>query len=118
MRSPFTEQSIVVPMGFKAGMPGTYMLTFSGFESFNPNVDISLEDLLTGSVQDIRESPVYLFSNSLQADPDRFLIRFFDGAMATPGTVTGDQVSVYASGGGIMIVNKAQGNLTGAGIRI
>jgi hypothetical protein len=110
---PFDEETMVVPMAFTAGLPGSYMLTFSETGSFAPNVEISLEDLTLNKVQDIRLEPVYTFSHNLSGDPERFVIRFTNNALGTTPPDAGDPVKVFASGNTIIIASMGQEELAG-----
>jgi hypothetical protein len=72
-----STQTIVVPVGIE--YPESKSLTFnaSGFESFESSVTIFLEDKLLNKTIDLRENPVYTFTNAAGADPMRFNLLFY-----------------------------------------
>ncbi|MFZ4707562.1 MAG: chitobiase/beta-hexosaminidase C-terminal domain-containing protein, partial [Bacteroidales bacterium] len=74
---PHSTQTIVVPVGIE--YPESKSLTFnaSGFESFESSVTIFLEDKLLNKTIDLRENPVYTFTNDAGADPMRFNLLFY-----------------------------------------
>jgi hypothetical protein len=103
---PFTGDEMTVPMSFKAALPGSYMLTAGELESFSSDMSVSLEDLKTGFVQDLRSNAVYSFSHDPANDPARFLIRFSTDALS--GGHSGNMqkaITVYSSGSTIYVNN-------------
>ena len=110
---PFTNGNVVVPMSFRAGLPGSYMLSAGETESFAPETSVTLEDLLEGTTTDLRSEPVYTFSHSPADDPARFLLHFGVKSLGTPGSTSPAEVSVYAFDGSIYITKKSQGALSG-----
>ena len=63
-----------VPMGFTMQAQGTVGLSFEGIESFDESVQFILEDLLTGTMINLRETPVYTFAHSSTNSPLRFVM--------------------------------------------
>ena len=110
---PFPEEEWSVTMGFRAGQPGSYMLTASETESFPPDIEITLEDLKEGIVRNLRADPDYAFSHDPASDPDRFRIRFSARGLGSPEPAAGGQVTVYTSGGQLVVSGAGSGSLTG-----
>ncbi|MCX6249650.1 MAG: T9SS type A sorting domain-containing protein [Bacteroidetes bacterium] len=73
---PAGIDSKVVPVGFKKGNAGSYTMTASWVESFDPGVTITLEDLKTQKTQDIVHNPVYAFTSDDGDVQNRFLLHF------------------------------------------
>ena len=63
------SENPALPLSFKAGQDGNYSITANGTESF-PNV--VLQDLKTGTTQELKTNPVYNFTSSVSDDVNRF----------------------------------------------
>jgi hypothetical protein len=101
----FTGDHTVVPLGFTAGVSGTYELTAGNLESFTGNGSIFLEDLLDHTWHDLKASPVYLFSHDVNNDPHRFILHFMD-QFVNVGDKTSDPLQVYSFGEYVYIRNS------------
>jgi hypothetical protein len=77
-----STQTIVVPVGIEYPESKSLTFTTSGIESFESSVNIFLEDKLLNKTIDLRENPVYTFTNAAGADPMRFNLLFY-GVNAT-----------------------------------
>ncbi|MBS4058172.1 MAG: choice-of-anchor J domain-containing protein [Bacteroidales bacterium] len=75
---PLDAATLVVPLAFEYTVAGDITLNFSGFESYSPNVSMFLEDLLTGTLTDLRAQPSYTFNHQVENSPDRFRVHFLD----------------------------------------
>jgi hypothetical protein len=64
-----------IPLNFKNGSAGTYIITAEGLEGFNGTA-IYLDDRQTGNLQELNINPVYSFTANPEDDPARFLLRF------------------------------------------
>ncbi|MCK9422824.1 MAG: T9SS type A sorting domain-containing protein [Bacteroidales bacterium] len=73
---PVNSETSVVSLGFVKGNADNYTLTASGIETFVNGQPLILEDLVTGSYQDLRQNPVYSFTASAGDNPDRFRLHF------------------------------------------
>ena len=88
---PYSQQTVVVPMGFELKKDGEVNLNFSGIEAFEPTVNIFLEDSFTGEMINLRENPVYTFSHTLGSEAIRFKLHLM-GVTAvgeTPSALAG-----------------------------
>jgi hypothetical protein len=72
-----STQTIVVPVGIEYPESKSLTFTASGIESFESSVNIFLEDKLLNKTIDLRENPVYTFTNATGADPLRFNLLFY-----------------------------------------
>ena len=70
------QEDIIVPLHAEVKRNGTHTIDASGIETFDGSVMIYLEDLVTGTVQDLRANPVYTFTMSPADDAARFHVRF------------------------------------------
>jgi len=65
-----------IPVECKVGETGSYKITFSGFESFNPSQPLFFEDKQTSNVINIRNVNEYVFAANATTEPGRFLLHF------------------------------------------
>lgn len=65
---------ISLPLGFKLQADGWASLNFDGIESFDHQLQFLLEDLLTGTLTNLRQSPAYSFVHSQNNSPQRFVL--------------------------------------------
>jgi hypothetical protein len=72
-----STQTIAVPVGIEYPVSKSLTFNASGFESFESSVTIFLEDKLLNKTIDLRENPVYTFTNAAGADPMRFNLLFY-----------------------------------------
>jgi PKD repeat protein len=78
---PNNNSSVVsVPMGMIVGTAGTYTFTFEDISTFDASTLIYLEDLKTGTIQNLRVNEVYTFTSTLSDDTERFVIHFYPPA--------------------------------------
>lgn len=70
------DETPKVEMVFKTGQNGTYSISASGMESFDSNVPLLLEDLVTNQVIDLRQSSVYSFAYNTNDPLHRFNVHF------------------------------------------
>ena len=82
---PYVYESYQLPLNFRAGVNSTYHLNFEGVESFFPNSEIHLEDVLLDKIIDLREQQLYDFMASTDDSEDRFILHFYGV------TTTGDK---------------------------
>jgi hypothetical protein len=109
---PAGIDSKVVPVGFKKGNSGSYTMTASWIESFDPGVTITLEDLKAQKVQDIVHNPVYAFTSDDGDVQNRFLLHF--GGIFGIDEQGGDQsVSAYSVEHSIYVTNNTGKALQG-----
>jgi len=73
---PGSDGNLVVPVGLLSGTSGTFTLTASETNSFNPGTTITIEDLKTGTTQNLVKEPAYIFTAGSTDNPERFLFHF------------------------------------------
>jgi hypothetical protein len=100
------NSNVSVPMSFECHAPGVYTISASDIESFQGNVEIYLEDLVTGGEwHDLVANPVYTFDAGEAGVAERFVVHFF----GTTGIDDPDDYSpviIYAWGQDAYIVNR------------
>jgi hypothetical protein len=75
---PFnTTETVDVPLNFTLTSNQDVTFDFSGLETFEASYDISLEDLLTGQMVDLREHTTYTFAHSMTDNAARFVLHFY-----------------------------------------
>ncbi len=103
----------MVPLTVKAGVPGNYTLTASQVESFAANMEVTLEDRVSGTLTNLGISTEYTFPvNEASTMADRFFLHFVDitsDPYKTITSVSDKQVAqsfkVYAADGTIQITS-------------
>jgi len=89
---PSIEGNDIVPMWFRAGTSGEYSIKASEIETFDSQTPIYIEDLETGTIQNLREMPDYSF-NYKSGNDRGFLIYFIE-----PGTSNRtSEINIFAN---------------------
>jgi len=106
-RLQVVNENSVVSLGIKAGADASYELTFDGVNDFSISGSIVLEDLKTGTVQQLKNNPVYTFF-AVPGDPtERFHLRF-GGPYGIKDPVTVSYWSIYSAGNAVCIRNNTE----------
>ena len=71
-----SQETVIVPLSFELDASGEAVMSFEYLETFEPEVDVYLEDLLTDQMINIRETGHYTFSHEVENDPLRFNLHF------------------------------------------
>lgn len=79
---PLLTGSVDVPMGLNPGANGTFTLTFNEVATFPQSAFITLEDLFTDSIVDVRAQGTYTFSSLATDTFNRFILHFQPGVIA------------------------------------
>ncbi|MCK9451323.1 MAG: hypothetical protein M0Q90_06490, partial [Bacteroidales bacterium] len=79
---PLDDVSVVVPVGFEWPNKGEVNLKITELESFDPSINIFLEDLLSGEMIDLRKQPMYSFMHDESYEALRFNLHFIKDAVA------------------------------------
>ena len=110
------DSTISVPITLKAGVSCNYTITASQIESFGSNIEISLEDRVSGSTVNLGISPAYTFQVSAPATiANRFYLHFKD-VMTDPNKFTtsvsdkpaAQDFNMYSAEGTIIISSLQQ----------
>lgn len=86
---------VTIPVGFKTGQDGMYVMKASKLGGFPSNIKVYLEDRKTGTISDLVENSMLEFAYSASDDPHRFNILLKNMAMGFEG-ITTQEVTIYA----------------------
>jgi hypothetical protein len=106
-----------------ASFTGPITLKFENIENYDGNACITLEDLHTGTIQDLRQNPQYTYSKNLMAPAVRFVIHITEEVNSINATGischgTNDgliEIEGIASNGYAVTWTDQMGNLIGTG---
>ena len=73
---PSVDETSFVAIGIKAGLQATFTLDATGVSNFFFAKSIILEDLKTGSTQELKNNPSYTFTANPADNPERFHLHF------------------------------------------
>ncbi len=110
------DSTISIPITVKAGVPGNYTLSSTLIASFGENIEISLEDRVSGSFINLGILPEYTFQVSEVATmANRFYLHFVDITTDPSKTITSlsarekvQPFKIYAVDGIIKITSLQQ----------
>jgi hypothetical protein len=86
---------VTIPVGFKTGQDGIYVIKAPKVGGFPSNIKVYLEDRKTGTISDLFENSMSEFAYSVSDDPHRFNILLKDMAMGFEDISTQD-VFIYS----------------------
>lgn len=93
---PF-DQTDLVPLGYKATTQGNYTIGIDHFDGAFNNQKIYLEDLLLGTIHDLRVSP-YSFTSQAGEFNNRFVLRYTNNTLGNDEvTALEDSVIIYTN---------------------
>ncbi|MBK9290018.1 MAG: hypothetical protein IPM52_00045 [Bacteroidetes bacterium] len=93
---------ISLPVGFKLQAEAQVNLSFEGLETFGNELHFVLEDLLTGSLVNLRENPTYAFVHNPANNAQRFVLHL-TSITATPDAPALAQARFWMHGNDICI---------------
>lgn len=114
-----------IPVGFKPGANGTYTFEANELSSFAPTALLLLEDLKTGTVQNLMEQNTYSFTADVNDDELRFVLHLVPEAVVATtkadcdgsnGSISVD-LGTYAVAGGefnwdaVEVINTADNSV-------
>jgi hypothetical protein len=103
---PLGDNMVSIPMNFKCGAEGTYTITASNVESFDPGTEIWLEDLVSGDEwYNLGENQTYQFSATPSDMQSRFIVHFF-GPTAGINDLNASLINIYGYGQDAYIINR------------
>ncbi len=106
------NENTTIPIGIKAGLAANYTIEVSGIETFFVAKSILLEDLKTGSSQELKTNPSYSFSANPGDDPGRFILHF-GGPYGIASNVNQPDYSVFAFNNSVVIKNISGRDING-----
>jgi len=110
---PQITNNLTVPVAFKAGMPGTFMVRANDLNTFGDNVTITLFDQKTGVSQNLITYPEYSYSADTVDNPNRFLVIFGLLPFGTNDNSAPENVQIYSFGDAVFIKTNLKGTSNG-----
>jgi hypothetical protein len=110
-----TPEMMTIPLHFRAGTNGNFLLTASNLTSFTSTTIIQLEDTKTNQLQNLMLNPEYPFSAVKEDNPSRFLLHF-GGTFHVNENVNTSEIAVYQSEAGFTIRNLKGSPMKGLAI--
>jgi len=89
------NSNLVVPVGFKAGVNGTYVIKASELNSFTTTTYVYLKDLTTNTVTDLNQNSMYAFTATTNDNANRFQLIFAMSALGISNNVI-ENTSIYS----------------------
>ncbi len=105
---PYTSEEIAIPLCLKVGNETEYIISVNE-NTFWETVDISLKDLETGILYDLR-TITQLTINQSTTNPDRFLL-LINGATDIEETTPDNGIQIYSYGDQIFIKTEDPGDV-------
>ena len=99
---PYTNEEIAIPLCLKVGEEANYTISVSE-NSFWETVDVSLKDLETGSIYNLRTHPTIIIDDSPDNPVDRFLILINGATGFGELSPEDDGIEIYSYGDRIFI---------------
>ena len=105
------EQNTSVPVDFTVGVAGIYTISLNDFSTFNPSVNITLEDMKTKTTTDMRTS-TYKFTSDVAVEEPRFVLHFSNAAVTGIGEKNNENsIKIYSSDNFIYVQNTTNSPL-------
>ena len=102
---PLNGGNALIKVGFKTGETGTFQFMIDEINGLDPQIKITLEDLKTDELTDLRKNSCHLFTASPGDDPKRFLLHLSTPA-AVNEEVEGISIRIISSGQSIVVENE------------
>jgi len=107
---PYTSEEIEIPLSLKVGNDGEYKISVSE-NTFWETVDISLKDLESGILYDLRTQTSITLNHGINNSPDRFLILINGATGVEEISDENDGIEVYSYGNQIFIKTDKPGKV-------
>jgi hypothetical protein len=101
-RIPAVTDNSMVAIGIKAGVNASYTLQVSGVDNFLVAKKMLLEDLKSGTTQDLKMNPSYTFSANPEDNQERFHLHF-GNAYGIGDQNTHNVLTIYSSGNSVYV---------------
>jgi M6 family metalloprotease-like protein len=96
-----TGENKIIPMGILIDTDGVYELKTNNIFNFDPYIIVYIEDILTGTFQDLRENNTYQFTTGIVNNYFRFRLHFGDFTTDIDDLI--DNINIYSVDGEIYI---------------
>jgi hypothetical protein len=109
---PELTANLILPLYYKAGVPGNYSLEVVSLINFEASTQVLLEDLKTGQVTDLKGMTVYTFEASPLDDIARFRLHFLTEPFGITETEINGNLTVYSYANDLYVESKDHSSLT------
>ncbi|MGE4589773.1 MAG: hypothetical protein AB7E34_09400 [Acidaminococcaceae bacterium] len=92
-----SQETVIVPLAFELEVSAEAVMSFEYLKTFEPTVQIFLEDLLTDQMLDLRENSSYTFNHEATNDPDRFKLHFMGVTSVDEQLASADHFKVWTN---------------------
>jgi hypothetical protein len=106
---PELNENLIIPVGFECAETSDFTVQATGLDGFEENVNVYLEDLLSGTVQNLNENPIYDFTGGNSEDPMRFRLHFDNLTVAEE--LVSNPVRIYSNQNMVFIHDLKPGNV-------
>ncbi|MCF8369658.1 MAG: fibronectin type III domain-containing protein [Bacteroidales bacterium] len=110
---PSYNQSMVIPLGFKAEVDAEYTIRINNLSSFDFPLTIVIEDVLTGNMIDMSAEDDFTFTSSKDQVEGRFLIHFMSLMTDVDEMNIENNFNIYSNDQSIYIKNMTTEITTG-----
>ncbi len=101
---PSLSTGSLIPLGFVKNVSGNYTLK-AQYEEVYPGMMLFINDLKTGTVQSLKDNPVYEFTAENGDDPNRF--QLITGTVGIEEQTTAGNLMIYSYGRDIYLVSSS-----------
>jgi autotransporter-associated beta strand protein len=103
-------ENLLVPVATKTGVKATYTITATNISDFTLTNKVILEDLKTGTMQQLNDNPVYSFAAKAGDDANRFVLHFADVTTSVTKPAAKETFSLYQNNGNLNIISQSNVN--------
>ncbi|MBM3436307.1 MAG: T9SS type A sorting domain-containing protein, partial [Bacteroidetes bacterium] len=97
---------VIIPVGFKSGLPGEFILQVTSLSNFSSEYNLYLEDLITGEFFKLYEEIILTRSHNILFDVHRFNLHFTKSTFSIEDQADRDLI-IYSTGD-MIIVNMPE----------
>ena len=100
----FTQNSLIIPLGFQSGINGNFTINADGINSFSSSVSILLEDTKTTTFTNLNQIQSYAFTADTNDAANRFSIHLLNTLTIEDSENQG--INIYANNKTVYINNQ------------
>ena len=100
----FTQNSLIIPLGFQSGINGNFTINADGINSFSSSVSILLEDTKTTTFTNLNQIQSYAFTADTNDAANRFMIHLLNTLNIDDSKNQG--INIYANNKTVYINNQ------------
>ena len=102
------KNNVTVPVDFTVGVSGTYTISLNDFSSFDPSINITLEDMKkkSNTIIDMRTS-TYTFESDSVSGETRFMLHFSNTQESVREINLNNNINIFTDKKQIVVQNKS-----------